>query len=168
MREDGFGGRSLEGHLGDLTGTIADLDAGNALGLFFKPRDQFLTIGSVDAEKIFMTRDMVDKNIVLDPALVVADHGVLRLQRRERGDVVGRQPLQKRECFPSRDDDPSHMADVEETGLSPNGLVLVHHAGILDRHFPAGKIDQLGTRRDMSFKNRGMFHGKATGSAVSG
>ena len=103
-----------------------------------------------------------------DTALVVADHGVLRLQRRERGDVVGRQPLQKRECFPSRDDDPSHMADVEETGLSPNGLVLVHHAGILDRHFPAGKIDQLGTRRDMSFKNRGMFHGKATGSAVSG
>jgi len=109
-----------------------------------KPRYDLVSIGCVDAEKEFSgPRQPIDEDIVLDAALLVADHRVLRLHGSQRSEIVRRHALKERFGACAGDDNPPHMADIEETGLASNGVILIHNAGVVDGHFPPREVDQF-------------------------
>ena len=121
----------------------------------------FVAIRCIDAQKIFvLVGQSIDKDIVFDASLPVTDHRILRVQRLKRRDIIGGDRLQESQGAWPIDHDTAHMTHVEQPGLGPDRLVLIHHPTILDRHFPAGEINELGTGGAMLGDKRGLFHGK--------
>jgi len=53
------------------------------------------------------------------------------------------------------DIDFAHVADVEQAGGAAHHLVLFEDAAVLDRHFPAGEIDQPGAMGRVKIAQRG-------------
>ena len=105
-----------------------------------KPRYDLVSIGRVDAEKEFSgPRQPIDEDIVLDAALLVADHRVLRLHGSQRSEIVRRHALKERFGACAGDDNPPHMADIEETGCTPHRGVFFGDTAVFHRHFPATK-----------------------------
>jgi hypothetical protein len=76
----------------------------------------------------------------------------------ELGDVGRRHPLKKREAARARDGNPPHVTDVEEAGVSSDGLVFADDAGVLDGHVPSSEIDEFSAVGTMLFDERSLFH----------
>ncbi len=128
-----------------------------------KPRYDLVSIGRVDAQKkLSGPRQPIDEDIVLDAALLVADHRVLRLHGPQRSEIVRRHALKERFRAGAGDDNPPHMADIEETDLASNGVILIHNAGVVDGHFPTREVDQLRPGGAMLCDERGMLHRMVT------
>src|SRR3989475_12308831 len=81
------------------------------------------------------------------------------------GDVVGRDLLEKGQRVPARDRHPSHVTHVEQPDARPDGLVLLEHAAVLDRHLPAGEVHQLAARPMVLFDQRSALHGRTLAEA---
>jgi hypothetical protein len=116
---------------------------------FLQPCHDLSAVRCVDAEKILSGLEAIDEDVVLDAAAFVAHHGILGLPHGELADIVGRSLLKERRRPGTRDQQAPHVAHVEKAGARPHGMVFVQDAGVLDRHFPAGKVDQPGAGRPM-------------------
>ena len=81
----------------------------------------------------------------------------MRLADREPGGVVGGDVLDGLERVPAGDLDLAHVADVEEAGAGPHGLMLEDDAGVLDWHVPAAELDHAGAERPMTRVERGLL-----------
>jgi hypothetical protein len=80
------------------------------------------------------------------------------LPDRELRNIVGRDPLKKSATACTRDSESAHVADVEEAGLAPDSVIFVDDAGVLDGHFPAGKVNEFAAVGTMLFNQGCLFH----------
>ena len=49
------------------------------------------------------------------------------------------------------------MGDIEHAGGRPDSTMLLHDAGVLDRHVPTAKLDHAGAAGHVSRFERGML-----------
>src|SRR5262249_25995432 len=73
---------------------------------------------------------------------LVADQAVAGLEVLHGGGVVGPDVLDQRQAVGPGEGEPAHVADVEHAGPGADGGVLVDDGAVLDRHLPAGEIDE--------------------------
>jgi hypothetical protein len=79
----------------------------------------------------------------------IAEERVLDLAERERGRVVGGQPLHRGEGADAADFKLAHVADVEEADGRAHTAVLLDDAGVLHGHVPAAEGNHLRAGRDV-------------------
>ena len=89
------------------------------------------------------------------PPRLVGDDRVLRLADVECGGVVGEHVLQEGQRVGAADHEAPHVRHVEQPRPAARGQVLADDAaGVLDRHLPAGEVDDLAAGRDVPFVER--------------
>ena len=137
--------RALHGEHRVVRDAIVDLDA---LGtrrprVRAKPRQVALVVGGVRDRQVALGVQTVGEEVVEHAAVLAAKHAVLSAADGDRGDVVGEQPLQQRERAGAAGFDLAHVRDVEDPAGLAHGHVLLAHAGVLDRHLPAGELNEL-------------------------
>jgi len=86
--------------------------------------------------------DAIDQAVVDDAAVGLADRRVERRVVAEGSHVIGDEVLDGVEGLGAADVDPAHVADVKDPPVAAHGFVLGDDALILDRHLPAGEVDQ--------------------------
>ena len=117
-------------------------------------------VGGVGDRQVALDTQPVGEEVVEHPAVLAAENAVLRpahadahadasaradpAVERNLGDVVGEQPLQQRQRLGPRRFDLAHVRDVEDPAGFSHGHVLLQDAPILDRHLPAGELDEPG------------------------
>jgi hypothetical protein len=84
------------------------------------------------------------QHVVEDAAVVPADESRPHLAELECRDVVRQQPVEQATGVRSGESQTSHMSDVKQPGASPDGVMLVRDRRVLDRHVPAGEVDEPG------------------------
>src|SRR5262245_15770786 len=99
--------------------------------------------------------DPIEREIVDDAALAVAQERILDLAHRERCRIVGAEPLHCREGPGTLHFEFPHVADVEQPDRPSHGPVLVDDTGVLHRHLPAAEGDHSRTRLDVNVVKRG-------------
>jgi hypothetical protein len=104
-----------------------------------------------------LVRELVHQHIIHKRALRRRQRRVLNLADRELCRVIRRDVLHRLERIATRDFDLAHVADVEQPGSCPDGVVLVDDAGVFDWHVPAAEFDHTGTKRSMARVERGLL-----------
>ena len=124
-------------------------------GLALEPGEVRDVVGGVRDRQEAIDLEAVGEQVVEDPAVLAAEHAVLRAARRDRGDVVGEQPLQQLERLRAARLDLAHVRDVEDARRFAHGHVLLAHALVLNRHLPAREVDELGPGLDVAVEQGG-------------
>jgi hypothetical protein len=70
--------------------------------------------------------------------------------------------LEKGKGASSRDSHPPHMAHIEEPDMGTDCMVLIHHTCVVDRHLPAGKVDEFGAACTMLLDEGSLLHQEAS------
>ena len=110
----------------------------------------------------------VEGQVVDDPAVGIAEDGILDLAEGEGGRVVGGQSLHRGEGSRAADFELAHVTDVEEPDIRANAAVLLDDAGVLHGHVPAAEGNHLGAGGDVDVaqgraleRSRGVRHGNS-------
>ena len=107
--------------------------------------------------------EAVGEEVVEHPAVLAAQHAVLRAVGGELGDVVGEDPLQERLGVGPGRLDLAHVRDVEDAGALAHGLVLGADPAVLDRHLPAREGNEPRAGRHVAVVQRGALEGLGAG-----
>ena len=111
-------------------------------------------VGSVGDGQKPAIGEPIGEQVVEDPAVLAAQHAVLRAAFGDPSHLVGQHPLQKREGLRPARLDLAHVRDVEHADTRPDSHVLLPDALVLDGHLPAGERHQPGSRRQVPFVQR--------------
>ena len=84
-----------------------------------------------------------------------ADHRVLRPPDGERRRVAHERAGERRARLRPLDEELAHVRQVEQAGGRPDGAVLLDDAGVLDRHQPAGEVDEPARRAPRADRGAG-------------
>jgi len=127
-----------------------------------------LLVGGVDAQEVVVLGDLVDQDIVYEPAVLVEQPGVARLAGLQVVDGVGGDEIGELGGFEAVDFDLAHVADIEKADGAAHGVVLIDDAGVLDGHVPSAEIHHLGSQGPMNgIERSGLERGRG-GHANSG
>ena len=127
-----------------------------------------LLVGGVDAQEVVVLGDLVDQDIVHEPAVLVEQPGVVRLAGLQLVDGVGGDEIGELGGFGAVDFDLAHVADIEDADGAAHGVVLIDDAGVLDGHVPPAEIHHLGSQGAMNGIERSGFERGRGGHANSG
>jgi hypothetical protein len=151
--------RALEGEERDGVGDVLELAV--ELGELLRNVSQVLVLVRRVHDHHHVIGKAVDEAVVLERAAVVEDPGVVDLVDFERGHIVRRHVVHEIDRLRSGDQELAHVADVEESAVLADGVVLGGDAGgILDGHLEAGEGDHLGAECDVDVVKGGLLeHG---------
>ena len=114
----------------------------------------------VDARRVYDRQvlsigDPVDVQVVDHSPALVAHERVLAPAWLEFAQVVGQYLVEK--CLRGRaaDQELAHVRDVENAGRAAHGLMFLHDAGVIHRHFPAAELDEFGAQFLVRGEKRG-------------
>jgi hypothetical protein len=102
----------------------------------------------------------IDQHVVEHAAVVAGHQAVLDLADAEAGDVIRRGAFQQGQGAGALDQEPSHVADVEEPDALADGLVLLQDRGILHGHRPAAELDETAAVAAVPGVERGLQRGR--------
>jgi hypothetical protein len=114
-----------------------------------QPLEVLPAVGRVHADEQVVGGAPVDHHVVHDAARIAADTAVHGLAVGALREVVGEEPLQRLQRPGSAEDHLAHVRYVEEPGAGPHRGVLVEDPRVLDRHVPAGELDDPGAAADV-------------------
>ncbi len=129
-------------------------------------RDRF-PVRRVGHDHEALVGDPIDDQVVDDPAVIGADHAVLRAAHGEPGRVTDQRGGEAGAGAGAADPHLAHVRQIEQSGTFADGPVLVEDALVLDRHLPAGKVDQPAAKRTMALDEGGLQHGYLTGAQLA-
>jgi hypothetical protein len=139
------GARALHGDHGEIAAGLDPHLGCQAVALDLDPGQVLVGATGVDHHPEPGLVEEVDDEVVDDAAALVQHAGI---QRAAAGlqlvDVVGEEFSQEIARARAADVDRQHVRDVEHAGIVAHDVVLVELRTIMQRHFPAGEIDQLG------------------------
>ena len=130
-----------------------DIEAGHVVE---HPGEILLDVRCVDDHHIGIGQ-MVDEDIIHNPAVGPAQQRVVRLALVNRRDILGGDVLKERQRGAALDFDLAHVADIEQAGGVANRVVLVHDPAILDWHLPATELDHPRAQGDVAIVERRSF-----------
>ena len=114
-------------------------DVADALDLLADPGEVLRGIRRIDDDQEMDRRHAVDDHVVEEGAVRRQQSRVLGLPDLQLRRVAARDPLHRGFGVLAGDFDLAHVADVEDARPGAHRHVLAGDAGVLDRHFPAGK-----------------------------
>ncbi len=85
-------------------------------------------IGCIGDREIALLAQTVGEEVVEHPAVLLAEHAVLRPADGDLGNVVGEQQLQQLQGLRTRCPDLPHVRDVEDPAALAHGHVLLADA----------------------------------------
>src|SRR5687767_8815183 len=91
----------------------------------------------------------VDKHIVYKCSTWGGNGGIEALSNCEAPNIVGGEPLDVRLRFRSGQLHLPHMANIKNSGVHPDGQMLLDGSRILYGHFPAAEFHHLGPHLTM-------------------
>ena len=106
-------------------------------------------IGGVGDREEMRLGQPVGEQVVEHAAVLAAQHAVLGAALGEPPHIIREHALQKLLRLRPARLHLTHVRDVEDTGVPPDGEVLLANARVVDRHLPAGEGHELGTGVDM-------------------
>jgi hypothetical protein len=114
----------------------------------------------VDVRRVYCEHEpvvvqAVERQVVHDAALRIAEERVLDLADGEDRCVVGGEPLDDRERVGSGDLELAHVADVEESHGAAHRPVLLDDPGVLHGHLPTAEGNHLRARLAVDVVERG-------------
>ena len=93
----------------------------------------------------------------------------MNLAERQDGDVVSCHMVHEVHGARTTDDELTHVRDVEQPAPLANGFVLgCYTLRVLDRHFPAGEGDDLGTKCQVFLVERSTLERRGSGGSSHG
>ena len=131
--------RPLDGQEGVGIRHVAHVRAGHLPLL--QPAEIGGAVRGVDDQQEPEFVELVDDEVVDDPAGIVRQQGVLRLADADLAEVVGERRLQQLGGARPLDLELAHVRDIEHAGVVANGAMLRDYALVLHRHLPAGEGD---------------------------
>jgi len=156
--QDAGGLWPLYGEQAGLVGDVVHVDAGVVVSQ--DPFPVFGDVGGIDHEHVgFVLFQAVDEEVVDDAAVLVGEAAVLGLAVGQFGGVVGGDALDEVEGMGSLEDELAHVADVEDAGIVPNGVMFVVDTAVGDRHVIAGEFGHFRAEGDVFRRERGLLHG---------
>ncbi len=99
--------------------------------------------------------EAVDDEVVEDPPVGRADHRVVRAPDGEGGRVGDERRRERGPGLRPLDDELAHVRQVEQAGRRADGAVLLEDPAVLDRHQPAGELDDPRAQRLVAVEQRG-------------
>ena len=115
------------------------LDRGIRRAVTLDPGQVALPVRCVHHEHELAAAEPVDQQVVQIAAALVEQGAVVRATHLELCDVVRCQSLEERFGTLAGDTELPHVRHVEQAGRGTHRPMLVHHAGVLDGHLPAGE-----------------------------
>src|SRR2546430_758391 len=109
----------------------------------------FVNVTRVDCDHVALVAHAVDREVVDDRAVRIAEDRILDLADLESRHVVGGQVLERREGAGALDLEFAHVAHVEEADGAAGRTVLLDDAGVLHRHLPAAERHHARAGRDV-------------------
>ena len=100
-------------------------------------------------------REAIDEHVVEDAAAVVAHEAVADLPGPHVGDAAGDRGVEEAGRVGAEEPQPTHVRDVEHADRRARGQVFGGDRRVLDRHFPAGKVDHPPAVGDVPIEERG-------------
>ena len=110
-------------------------------------------VGGVANDEITLTRP-VNQHVVDQATAAIGHQRVLDLTDLKVRDVVGGDVLDPFEGVGAVEFQAAHVADVEEAGTVPHGLVLLDDRRVLDRHQPPAEFDHPAAKGLMGGEKR--------------
>jgi len=141
----------------------------HSLGWYWLYRLAHATVGIGqslrDPKRATVVGEPVQREIVHDPAVLVAEQRVLDLADPERGDVVRREPLERPLGIRPAELELAHVAHVEAANRVPYRAVLLDDARVLhghvpppERNHPSAEADVGGVERSALQRGVGLGH----------
>src|SRR5260370_9698783 len=98
----------------------------------------FLSVDrSIIEQKVAVSRDFMDQDIVDEPSVLVQQSGVLRLPVLKARGIVGGDVVDQPQSLRAANLDLAHVADIEQADAPPYCVVLLQEARVLRGHAPA-------------------------------
>ena len=116
------------------------------LTLSLHPLEVAILVAGIHDQEVAPVRLGIDKDIVDDAALLVAEQGVLDPAGLQTGEVTSHYTLGEALIDDAQF---AHMRKVEEADGFPHGTVLPTDAAVLQRHHPTAEVRHLGTEADV-------------------
>src|SRR5437016_628534 len=107
----------------------------------FQPRKILLDLRRINDEQKYPVAKSVKNQIINDAAVIVEEKSILPLTDIQLRDIIGQHGVEPVTRAVSRDDELSHVRNIEHPDCVSHGLMFVHDSGVLDRHEPAAKRD---------------------------
>src|SRR5207302_6103593 len=105
----------------------------------FQPREIFLDLRGIDDEQKFRLADSIKNQIINDAAVIIEEKSVLPLTDVQLRYIISQHVIEPVARAISRDDELSHMRNIEHADGVSDGLMFVHNAGVLHRHKPTAE-----------------------------
>jgi hypothetical protein len=156
-RDEGLGLRALHR---DEPGGVRDVAPPRLGGVLADPLPVLVDVGRVDGQHVAVGGEPIEREIVDDAAVGIAEQGILHLSDRERADVVGGQPLQRGQGLGPFDLELAHVAHVEAAHRRAHRPMLLDDAGVLHRHLPATEGHHTGAGFHVGVEERGALQGR--------
>ena len=135
--------------------------------MFLQPGEIFIGARRVyDQKKSFRSRP-VNNQVIDDATALIEEKRVLATADFQFVDIVGQHLIQPGAHARPRRNQLAHMGNIEDAGVLPDGLMLVHDAGVLDRHDPIAKRDHLRAEPHMLIVERSLLQGCLTHGVLS-
>ena len=98
--------------------------------------------------------DSVHQHIIQDETVFIANQSISNLTINQIIDAAGQQLIEQSQGIIPLEGQSSHVRDIEEPRRFAHGLMLIHDSTVLDRHFPAPKLDHPTAVCGMPVKQR--------------
>ena len=128
--------------------------------------DHRVVVGGVADDEVRAV-DVVADQVVDDPAVLLAEHRVLRLAGLERAGIAHQRVTQEGHRLGSGDVDLAHVRQVEEAGRGTHRAVLLEDGSVLHRHLVAGERDEPPARSGVPVVERGARQGARLAHALA-
>ncbi len=152
---------TLQRHERHVRTSIGDLCL--AVDLARDPLEIRRLVGGVDHEQEFLGTEAIDQKVIDVGTPLGEESTVVCPPRLELGDIVGCQPLQSLFGLGTAHGQLPHVRHIEQTGGLSHGPMLVDDSRVLDRHFPAGELHQLGASFNVTLIERRAMQGLGAG-----
>jgi hypothetical protein len=125
----------------------------------FQPGKIFLNLRGINDEQKFQLADSIENQIINDAAVIIEEKSVLPLTDVQVRYIIGQQAVEPVTRIISRDDELSHVRNIEHADCVSHGLMFIHDAGVLHRHEPAAEGDHSCAKPYVFLVKRRLFLG---------
>jgi hypothetical protein len=115
-------------------------------------------IGGVGHDEEALVGEAIDDQVVDDAAVGGTHHRVVGAPVGQAARIGHQRPRQAGRSVRTADPHLAHVREVEEAGPLAHRMVLVNDAAVLDRHLPAGEVDQPATQPAVLLDERRLLH----------
>src|SRR5712692_1549968 len=102
-----------------------------------------------------------EREVIDDPAILVAEEGILDLADLQGLGIIGGQPLERLDRVTTPELELAHVAHIEAGGGGPGCPVLLDDAPVLNGHVPAAERDHPRSQTDVGRVEGGPLQGNS-------